>query len=97
MKKIKQIQKKIEELKPLLKEKFKVEKIGIFGSYIRQEQKRGSDLDILVEFEEDPGLFEFLELEEYLSEILKAKVDLVMRDTLKPYIGQHILSEVVYI
>lgn len=97
MKKIKEIKKKLEELKPLLREKFKVESIGIFGSYVKYEQKRKSDIDILVEFVEEPSLFEFIELEDYLSKNLGLKVDLVMKSALKPTIGKYILGEVVYI
>jgi len=52
MKDVEQIKKKLEELKPLLKDQFKVKSIGIFGSYMRGEEGRGSDLDILVDFEE---------------------------------------------
>ncbi|MEM3505692.1 MAG: nucleotidyltransferase domain-containing protein, partial [Archaeoglobaceae archaeon] len=52
MKNVEEIKKRLEELKPFLKEKFKVKFIGIFGSYVRGEEKKGSDLDILVEFED---------------------------------------------
>ena len=97
MKKIEGIKKKLKEVEPLLKERFKIKKIGIFGSYIRGEQKRKSDLDILVEFVEEPGLFEFIELEDCLSKNLGLKVDLVMKSALKPTIGKYILNEVVYI
>ena len=73
--------------------------IGIFGSYIRGGEKKGSDLDILVEFEEsaDLSLLDFIRLENYLSEELGVKVDLVEKGTLKPRIGKHILEEVVSI
>ena len=80
-----------------LREKFKVKEIGIFGSYVRGEAKETSDVDILVEFDETPSLFEFIELETYLSELLGVKVDLVMKRALKPHIKQHILREVVYV
>ena len=80
-----------------LKQKYHVKEIGIFGSYVRGNQKRKSDVDILVEFEEVPGLFKFIELEDYLTEILGIKTDLVMKDALKPYIGKHILDEVIYL
>lgn len=80
-----------------LKQKYHVKEIGIFGSYVRGDQKRKSDIDILVEFEEVPGLFKFIELEDYLTEILGIKTDLVMKDALKPYIGKHILDEVIYL
>ncbi|MFQ6063996.1 MAG: nucleotidyltransferase family protein [Candidatus Bathyarchaeia archaeon] len=97
MKKIDEIRKKLEELKPTLKEKSKVKSIGIFGSYIRGREKEGSDLDVLVEFEESSALslLEFVGLENYLSDVLGVKVDLVEKSTLKPRIGKRILEEVV--
>ncbi|MEM1672250.1 MAG: nucleotidyltransferase family protein [Archaeoglobaceae archaeon] len=97
MKNVEEIKKRLEELKPFLKEKFKVKFIGIFGSYVRGEEKKGSDLDILVEFEDsaDLSLLDFIRLENYLSEELGIKVDLVEKNTLKPRIGKRILEEVV--
>jgi predicted nucleotidyltransferase len=92
---LKEIEDKIKYSKPILKEKFKVKDIGIFGSYTRGEQTENSDLDVLVEFGERVGFFKFLELEEYLEELLNLKVDLVSRKALKPRIGQNILKEVV--
>lgn len=80
-----------------LKKRFKLKEIGIFGSFVRDEQKKRSDIDILVEFKEPIGLFEFMDLEEYLMKILGAKVDLVSKKALKPRIGRHILQEVIYI
>ena len=80
-----------------LREKYGVKKIGIFGSYSRGEASEGSDLDILVEFEKPIGLFKFLELEEYLSDLVGVKVDLVSKKALKPHIGKRILEEVVMI
>jgi predicted nucleotidyltransferase len=74
---------------------FKVKTIGIFGSYVRGEAKPGSDLDVLVEYEESPGLFDFIKLKNYLSELLGMNVDLVMKSALKPNIGKEILKEVV--
>jgi len=96
MKKADEIKRKLTQCKPELKSGFQVKEIGIFGSYIRNEQNKNSDLDILVEFEEEPGLFKFIELENYLKTILKVKVDLVMKNALKPQIGRHVLNEVVY-
>jgi predicted nucleotidyltransferase len=80
-----------------LRKKFKVKTIGVFGSYVRSEQKRGSDLDVLVEFEEPVGLFEFMALENYLSDLLGVKVDLVSKKALKPHIGERIMQEVFYV
>jgi hypothetical protein len=78
-----------------LRKRFKVKTIGVFGSYARGEQKRGSDVDVLVEFEQPIGLFQFMALENYLSDLLGVKVDLVSKKALKPHIGQRILAEVV--
>ena len=80
-----------------LEETYHVGSIGIFGSCRRGEEHEGSDVDILVEFSEVPGIFEFLRLERYLSEILDRPVDLVEKSALKPRIGRRILNEVIYI
>lgn len=80
-----------------LKKRFKVKTIGVFGSYVRSEQGVNSDVDVLVEFEEPVGLFEFMALENYLSDLLGVKVDLVSKKALKPHIGEHILEEVIMI
>ena len=96
---VEEIKRTLLQHKAELKKKFKVKTIGVFGSYVRGEQKRGSDVDILVEFEEDAeiGFFKFLDLEEFLSRKLGVKVDLVTKNALKPYIGKCILQEVIMI
>lgn len=80
---------------PQLRERHKVSSLGVFGSYVRGEQRKKSDLDILVEFENTPGLIKFMGLENELSDRLGVKVDLVMKDALKPRIGKRVLAEVV--
>jgi hypothetical protein len=87
----------LKEHKEELKEKYGVKEIGIFGSYVREEYKGKSDLDILVEFKEEAkiGLLRFVNMENYLSELIGVKVDLVEKSALKPRIGRHILKEVV--
>lgn len=80
---------------PVLRKQFQVRYLGLFGSYVKGTSRRGSDLDVLVDFVEVPSLFKFIELENYLSVILGIKVDLVMKDSLKPMIGRRILGEVV--
>lgn len=88
----------IEQLRqelPRLRKDFSVRSFGLFGSYVRGEQSPQSDVDLLVEFDQVPGLLTFLALEEELSRILNHPVDLVTRDSLKPAIGQRILSEVL--
>ncbi len=98
-KSLEKIKKELEKIKPILKEKFQVKNIGVFGSYVRGEEDSESDLDILVEFKEnsDLSLLDFVGLENYLSEALEVKVDLVEKQTLKPHIGEHILREVTEI
>ncbi len=77
----------------MLKEQFSVSTLEVFGSYVRHEEKTDSDLDILVTFSKAPSLLKFIRLERQLSELLGVKVDLVMKDSLKPAIGKRILSE----
>ena len=78
---------------PKLQTDYCVATLEIFGSYVRNEQKMDSDLDILVSFTEPPGLFKFINLENHLSDLLGINVDLVMRSALKPTIGKRIISE----
>lgn len=92
-----EIRKVLKDHKPLLEHKYHVSTLGIFGSYVRNEQAEDSDLDILVEFAAPIDMFEFITLEQELSELLSARVDLVSRNALKPYIGKRILSEVLMV
>ena len=80
---------------PMLAERYSMEKLEVFGSYVRSEQKKDSDLDVLVTFKEDPSLLTYIAIENYLSDLLGIKVDLVMKDSLKPKIGQQILREAI--
>ena len=80
---------------PLLAEKYRVSSLGVFGSYVRHEDRPDSDLDLLVNFDETPGLLKFIEMENHLTDLLGIKVDLVMQDALKPNIGKQVLSEVI--
>lgn len=80
-----------------LRQKYKVKEIGFFGSYARQEQKKKSDVDVLVTFYETIDLFSFIELENYLSDLLGIKVDLVMKEGIKPRLKEKILSEAIYV
>jgi len=80
---------------PELRERYSVSYLGIFGSYVRGEQTKDSDLDVLVQFDNKPGLLKYIELENYLSDLLGVKVDLVIKSALKPNIGKRILNEVV--
>jgi len=96
----------VEEVRAILKEhrdevvrKYRVSEIGIFGSFVRGEQKKRSDIDILVEFDQRniPGLLKFIEMERYLEKLLRKKVDLVRKGGIRPELRKIILKEVVYI
>lgn len=99
MRSLKDIQTNLQQIKPLLQQTYKITQMGIFGSYVRDEQTALSDLDILVEFQPEYrfGLVTFCELEDFLSTTLDLKVDLVMKAGLKSHIGDRILQEVIYL
>ena|SRR3989337_94398 len=92
-----EIKKIINEHRQELKEKYKITEIGIFGSYVRGEQKRRSDIDILVEFGEPISLLDLVGAENYLRKILKMKVDLVPKEDVRPELKEIILKETVLI
>lgn len=87
----------LRQSKPLLREQYQVTSLGIFGSYARGEQTAESDLDILIDYEQAPTLFQLVELRNYLSRQVGLKVDLVTKNGLKPRIQAKVLSEVVYV
>jgi predicted nucleotidyltransferase len=93
----KEIKERLNEHKEELYKKYRIKEIGIFGSFVRNEQKKRSDLDILVEFEEVPDLLRFIEIERYLGRLLRKKVDLVEKTSIRPQLEEIILKEVVYI
>jgi predicted nucleotidyltransferase len=97
MKTLQEIESIIRDEKPILRCRFKVKEIGIFGSFVRGEQKDSSDLDLLIDFEEPPGLIRYVGLQNYLSDKIGERVDLITKSGLKPRIGGHILKEVIYV
>jgi uncharacterized protein len=92
-----QIIKTIRTDKPEIEALYGVRRIGLFGSQVSGRARKKSDIDILVTFNREIDLFEFLELREFLENRLHSKVDLVMESALKPAIGKHILSQVEYV
>lgn len=96
-KEIKEIEKIKSKIKEVLK-KNSVSRAGIFGSYSRGEQKKNSDIDILVQIEDkNMSLLGFIQLVRLLERILKRKVDLVEYSTIKPQIRERVLSEEIRI
>ena len=80
-----------------IEKKYKIREIKVFGSYAKNKQKKSSDIDILVDFYEVPDLFKFIEIEEYLENLLGVKVDLVRKPVLRAELKDKILSEAVEI
>ncbi|MCK9186339.1 nucleotidyltransferase family protein [Candidatus Gracilibacteria bacterium] len=80
----------------ILQGQFKVNKIAIFGSTARGSNRKDSDIDIMVELSESISFFEFIKLENYLSELLGKKVDLTTKKALKPTIKKEVLKEAIY-
>jgi hypothetical protein len=97
MKRVDELKKILQNNKAVLKDEYGVIEIGLFGSYIKGNQKEASDVDILVEFEKAIDLFKFVHLKNHLSDLLGVNVDLVTKKALKPKIGERILRETVYI
>lgn len=79
--------------------RFHVRSLSLFGSVVRGEARSGSDVDILVEFEQDApiGLFEFIRLKQELSTLLGMEVDLGMPDALHPALKENIIKEAVHV
>jgi predicted nucleotidyltransferase len=96
MKDLEEIKQVLSRQKQALAENFKVKEIGIFGSYVRGEQEELSDVDILVEFNEPIG-WEFIDLLDYLENVLNMKVDLVTPNALRPQFKERILKKVAYV
>ena len=97
MKTLEEIKRILKKYKVELKEKYKIGEIGIFGSCVRGEMSKDSDIDILVEHDEIPDLISFIDLKYRLEDLFGMKVDLVMKNALKHNIGKKVMKEVIYI
>jgi predicted nucleotidyltransferase len=85
---------KLRAIQPDLYQRYPIRSMGVFGSFVRGEQREDSDIDLLVEFGDEAGLFEHAGLQVELSDVFGVKVDVTNRAALKPRIGQRILAEV---
>ncbi|MBI2558943.1 nucleotidyltransferase family protein [Candidatus Woesearchaeota archaeon] len=97
MRNLKQIQNILASSKPELRKRYKVRELSIFGSYSRGEQKKTSDVDVLVRFSPNASLFDFVGLGNYLEERLKMKVDVVSERGIRPELKSSIVKDVVKI
>lgn len=94
-----QLKSQLTLLKPELYNQFGVSEIGVFGSFVRREERPDSDIDVLVSFdpERKVTLLTLVGLQDFLTEKFHRKVDIALKKTLKPIIGKQILSEVQYL
>jgi len=97
MKSIEEIKQNLSALKQEMHDLYHVREIGIFGSRVRGEQKAESDLDVYVDYEKTPSLLEIVGLENYLSDRLQEKVDLVPCECIRPELAKYILATVVLV
>ena len=96
MKKNREIEEMKNKIIPVLKE-YRVIRAGIFGSYARGEQKKNSDVDILVKTGDEMGLLEFIGLKLMLQRVVKRKVDLVEYETIRKELRETILNDEIRI
>ncbi len=89
-----EILKKLEENRETIRG-FGLRRLGIFGSYARDEHTKASDMDFLVEFE-NPTFDNYFDLKFFLEDLFGRPVDLVIADTIKPRIRSTILEETIY-
>jgi predicted nucleotidyltransferase len=97
MKTFEEIKKVLQKHREEFREQYGLKEIGIFGSYVKGEQKEKSDIDMLIELEKPIGFVRFMRLENALSRLLGVRVEMVTKKALKPYIGKRILQEVKYV
>ncbi|NMC58939.1 MAG: nucleotidyltransferase family protein [Candidatus Methanofastidiosa archaeon] len=97
MKNVEDIEKIIENEKGELLSKYKIKNIGIFGSYAKNTAKEKSDIDLIAEFEEPVSLLDVIKAENYLTELLGIRVDLVPKEDIRKELKETILKEVIYI
>ena len=97
IKKLKQIQSLLASSKAELRKRYNVKELGIFGSYARGQQKKTSDVDILVKFNPNATLFDFVGLGNYLEEKLKIKVDVLSERGIRPELKSSIVKDVVMV
>ncbi|MCL0034738.1 nucleotidyltransferase family protein [Dehalococcoidia bacterium] len=97
MKKFREIKEIINQRRKELEKKYKVKSIAIFGSYVRGEQIEDSDIDILVEFTKPVSLLHIVSVENYLSDILGIKVDVIPKKNIHEELKEIILSEAIQV
>ncbi len=97
MKSVREVEKILKNFKNDIKQNYKAEVVGIFGSFARGEQKSDSDVDILVKFHKDATLFDFMRLSMFLQEKIGIDVDIVPQDAIREELRERIVKEAIFI
>ncbi len=92
-----QIYQTLQQYLTKLQEQYRVKTLGIFGSYVKGKATDDSDLDLLVEFHGDLTFDKYMDLKFFLEDLFDKKIDLVIRDDLKPQIREKVLGETIYV
>jgi hypothetical protein len=97
MKNLEEIKASLGQVKSLIKEKYQISELGIWGDYVKGEVKENSQVNILIDYTEPPSLLDLVDMEYYLSDLLKVKADIISKNGLKGKRRERILSEVIYV
>ncbi len=97
MKNLAEIKAILGQVKSLIREKYHISELGIFGDYVKGEVKENSQVNILIDYTEPPSLLELVDMEYYLSDLLNIKADVISKNGLKGKRKERILSEVIYV
>lgn len=97
MSKLEEIKSTLKQLKPIIEQKYHITHLGIFGDYIKGDIPENSEINILVDYVEPPSLLELVDMEYFLTDLLKIKTDIISKKGLKGTRRERILSEVIYV
>ncbi|ACK68764.1 DNA polymerase beta domain protein region [Gloeothece citriformis PCC 7424] len=97
MKNLEEIQSILGQVKSRVQEKYQISELGIFGDYVKGDIQENSQVNILIDYTEPPSLLDLVDLEYYLSDLLKVKADVISKNGLKGKRREKILSEVIYV
>ncbi len=87
----------IAEVKPLIRERYRVKEMAVFGSFVRGEEKPDSDIDLLTVFDNDADLFDLTGLAGFLENILSRKVDVISAKGLREELRKTVMEEAIQI
>jgi hypothetical protein len=87
----------LSQIKSSIKEKYHISELGIFGDYLKGEVNEDTPLNILIDYTDPPSLLDLIDLEYYLSDLLKVKADVISKNGLKGTRRERILAEVIYV